>query len=238
MFLGWIEEVGGLNYIYFDNIINMVLEECNVEICICNIYENMVNLVFVYVFFDYYFVFCDLELVVLAEVYGGQKIGVVMVGQIFVCFQLVAFGEWLGQGLIVRFVVIIFFQDSLIIVFKVLLLDIVSEVVCNELILQELGLFCIMYCNFGSEVLNIYFILMDMVRKFLVDVVYNCVQSCLFNLIDYIGLINYFFWMINFKVNGVFMGLDLESVVGFCNNDVIGVQFDSVWQYIWWVIGE
>ena len=238
MFLGRIEEAGGLNYIYLDNIINTVLEERNAETRTRNIYENTVNLVFVYALSDYYFALCDPELVALAEAYGGQKTGAAMAGQTFARFQLAASGERPGQGLIARSAAITFSEDSLTTAFKALLLDIVSEAVRNEPTLQELGLLRTMYRNSGSEALNTYLTLTDTVRKPLADAVYNRVQDRLSNLIDYIGLINYLFRTTNFKVDGASMGLDLEGAAGLRNNDAIGAQLDSVRQYIRRAIGE
>ncbi|MEQ8706259.1 MAG: hypothetical protein RIC19_20165 [Phaeodactylibacter sp.] len=238
MFLGKIEEAGGLNYIYLDNIINTVLEERNAEARTRNIYENTVNLVFVYALSDYYFALCEPELVALAEAYGGQKTGQAMAGQTFARFQLSESGERPNQGLIAQSSAITFSTDSLTTDFKALLLDMASEAVRNDPALQQLGLLRTMYRNSGSEALNAYLTLEHPVRRPLADAVYTRLQNRLAGLIDYIGLVNYLFRTTNFKVRGASMGLDLGGTTGLRNMEEIGAQLDSVRQYVRQAIGK
>jgi hypothetical protein len=239
MFLGKIEEAGGLNYIYLDNIINTVLEERNALTRTRNIYENTVNLVFVYALSDYYFALCEPELVALAEAYGGQKTGQAMVGQTFARFQLAVAAEKPNQGLLVaRSSAITFSTDSLTTAFKALLLDIASEAVRNDPTLQELGLLRTMYRNSGSEALNTYLTLEHPQRRPLADAVYQKLRVRLAELIDYIGLVNYLFRTTGFRVEGASMGLDLNGTDGLQNMDAISIQLDSVRQYVRRAIGE
>ncbi len=239
MFLGRMEDAGALNYIYLDNIINTVLEEQNADTRTRNIYENTVNLVFVYALSDYYFARCEPELVALAEAYGGQKTSERMAGQTFARFQLAVPTEKPNQGLLVaKSSAITFSTDSLTTAFKALLLDISSEAVRNDPTLQELGLLRTMYRNSGSEALNTYLNLENPERRALADAVYQQLQQRLADLVDYIGLINYLYRTTSFKVEGASMGLDLGSSEGLRNTANIRLQLDSVRQYVRQAIGE
>ncbi|MBV6652504.1 MAG: hypothetical protein KI786_02035 [Mameliella sp.] len=239
MFLGRIEEAGGLNYIYLDNIINTVLEERNAETRTRNIYENTVNLVFVYALSDYYFALCRPDLLALAETYGGQKSQQLIQAQTFARFQLAKDAIVRpNQGLVSSSAAITFGQDSLTTAFKALLLDITSEAVKNDPTLQELGLLRTMYRNSGTDELNTYLTLKDTNKIKLADKVYEDLQSELASLIDYIGFINYLFRTTNFKVKDKTMGLDFEAVTKLQNKATIRTKLDSVRQYVRQAIGE
>lgn len=159
MLLRRLDNAGGTLYIYVDNIIDVVLEEKNTETRTRNIFENTVNLVFVYALADYYFSLESDNLKELAATYynvekfrslQGISPGSTMWDESnFNNFQIRAPNEATGKKYPV-------FKDEAGSQFKGLLLDISSEVTRNNEILQDLGLLRTVYRNTSIEKLNTY----------------------------------------------------------------------------------